>query len=109
MMGEAIAFAAFIGNGKTIFFPSLVEKRKYAVMKEVEKIAKSLITRAQARQNQRGVEMRERALRARDAHEVDRERRRLSFRPINRLNFAGGKRERGIRAKTRDFIGRIGK
>src|SRR5580704_1046719 len=107
MMGKTIALAAFVGNGKAVFFPGLVEKRNHAVMEEIEEIAESLIAGAQPGKNERCIKMRERALRSGGAHEVDRERRRLPFRPINGLNFAGGKSERGVRADARDFVGRI--
>src|ERR1700722_4524244 len=108
MMRETIAFSSLVGNGEAVFFPGLVEKREHAVMKEVEKIAERPVAGAQPSEDNSRIEMRQRPLRTGDAHEVDRERRRLSFRPIDRLNFAGGERERGISAKTRDFIGRIG-
>src|SRR5580704_13794337 len=109
MMREPIAFSSFVGNGEAVFFPGLVEKREHAVMKEVEKIAKRPVAGAQSREDESCIEMRQRSLRAGDAHEVDRQRWRLSFRPIDRLNFAGGERERGMSPETRDFIGRIGK
>src|ERR1700676_2877273 len=108
MMRETIALSALVGNGEAVLFPSLVEKREHAVMKKVEKIAERFVARAQSSKHERRIEMRQRPLRAGDAHKVDRERRRLSFRPIDGLNFAGGKRKRRISAETCDFIGRIG-
>src|SRR5271170_3318268 len=108
MMRKAVEFAAFVGNGEAVFFPGLVEKGKHAVMKEVEEVAEGFVAGAEAGKNQRGVEMRERALRTGDAHEIHGERWSFAFGPINGLNFAGGKRKGGMSAETRDFIGRIG-
>src|SRR5580658_2164640 len=90
MMREAVALTAFVGNGKTVFFPSLVEEGKHAVMKQVEKITQRFIAAAQPRENERRIEMRQRALRAGGAHEIHSERRRLALGPVDGLNFAGG-------------------
>jgi hypothetical protein len=96
MVGEAIALAAFVGHGEAIFFPGLIEKRKHAVVKEVEKIAERPVSGAQTGEDERCVKMRKRALRASRAHEVNGERGSLTFGPIDRLDFAGGESERRI-------------
>src|SRR5580692_8567588 len=107
MVGEAIALSAFVGNGKSVFFPGLIEKREHAVMKQIEEIAQRPVAGAQSSQDERRIEMRQGTLRASDTHEVDRERRRFSLRPIDGLNFAGRKRKRRMRTETRDFLGRV--
>src|ERR1700675_1400575 len=101
MVGEPIALAAVVRNGKAVFFPGLVEKRNHGVVKEVKEIAESLITGAQPGENERRIEMRERALWTGGAHEVDSERWGLPFRPIDGLNFAGGESERGVSTDAR--------
>ena len=73
-MGEAISLSAFIGNGKTVFFPGLVEKREHAVMKKIEKIAQRFITGAQAGKNEGRIEVRQRTLWARGPHKIYSER-----------------------------------
>src|SRR5579864_1512910 len=104
MVREAIALSAFVGNSEAIFFPGLIEEREHAVMKEVEKIAECFVTRAQPGEDESRIEMGQRALRASDAHEIDRERGRLALWPIDGLDFAGGERKRRISAETRDFV-----
>ena len=76
-------------------------------MKEVEKIAEGPVARAQTSEDESRIEVRERTLWANDAHEVHRERWRLSLRPIDGLDFTGGERERGMGGETCDFIGRV--
>ncbi len=71
VMGEAVAFAALVGNGEAVFFPGLIEEGEHAVMKEVEEIAKSFIAGAEAREDQSCIEMRKRPLGAGGAHEID--------------------------------------
>jgi hypothetical protein len=75
-------------------------------MEEVEKIPQRPVAGAQTSKDERRVEMRKRSLGTSGAHEVHGERRRLSFGPIDGLNFAGGKRERRVSAEASDLLGR---
>src|SRR6266849_7992468 len=54
---ETVQFSSFVGNGKTVFFPGLIEKRKKAMIEDVEKVSEGPVAGSQALKNQACVPM----------------------------------------------------
>src|SRR6185437_4499647 len=106
ILREPVAIALLNSDKIAVFPPCPIEERDQPVMKDVEEIAKRVVTRLNAASNQFGVVDGQHTKRADEAEKVHSHQRRTIGRHFKRLNFACRERQRRIHTETQDFVAR---
>ena len=78
------------------------------MMEDIEKRKQRAVLGPEPIEHQLGIAIGKRAHRAREAHEIHLHPRRLFLGPIELLDLAGGKSERGVGAKMHGLVFRVG-
>src|ERR1019366_3845389 len=108
MVRKGVRALPFISDRKPVFFPGQIKKRNNTVVENIEKINRGTIAGAGALRQQGGVVERHYTFRAGQTHEVDLHPAGTVAGPFERLHFAGGKSQSGIRDEPHNFrAGRI--
>jgi hypothetical protein len=123
MPREKIALALLAGHVEPVLSPGAIKKGDDPVIENIQKISRRGVVKSQTLDQERSVGIGKNSLGPGQAHEIHSHVNRLLgpvfaraiftvgvfARPVHRLDLAGGKCQRGMHAKTRDLVLRMGK